>query len=92
MTKYPPKSNLKEESFILAPGFRDFCPCLLGTFVLGTVLKQNVTTEAMVEYRSSSPAPEKDEGEGRKEKERERGGGEERERERENLSVHGPGS
>lgn len=78
VTKLPPppqkKSNLKEESFILAPGFRDFCPCLL-------VLKQNVTTEGMVEYRSSSPAPEKDEGEGRKEKERERGEGGERVRE-----------
>lgn len=70
VTKYPPKNNLKEESFILAPGFRDFCPCLLGTFVLGTVLKQNVTTEGMVEYRSSTPAPEKNEGEGRKGKER----------------------
>lgn len=64
VTKYPPKSNLKEESFILAPGFRDFCPCLLGAFVLGTVLKQqNITTEEMVEYSSSTPSPEKDEGE-----------------------------
>lgn len=54
VTKYPQKSNLKEESFILAPGFRDFCPCLLGAFVLGTVLKQqNVTTEEMVKYSSS---------------------------------------
>lgn len=48
----------------MAPGFRDFCPCLLGAFVLGTVLKQqNITTEEMVEYSSSIPSPEKDEGE-----------------------------
>lgn len=80
VTKYPQKSNLKEESFILAPGFRDFCPCLLGAFVLGTVLKQqNVTTEEMVEYSSSSP-PKKNEGERRGE---ETGRGREREGERE---------
>lgn len=49
VTKYhsptPQKINLKEESFILAPGFRDFYPWLAGAFVLGTVVKQNFPTE-----------------------------------------------
>lgn len=44
-TPTPKKINLKEESFILAPGFRDFCPWLAGAFVLGTVVKQNFPTE-----------------------------------------------
>jgi hypothetical protein len=43
----PKKINLKEERFILAPGFRDFNPWMLDCAVSGTcMVRQNVMAES----------------------------------------------